>query len=292
MSISHITAGGLLALLVVSGCERPDHAREHRWDREDYSSRRDDSSDDDKSDKTEVFSSEAKSVENFEHIRFRGAAQLDISVGESPAFKVDGNQKRIKDISVHGNTLVINVTKSRGWFSRDDSGDLTIHVSVPKLTELESNGAGEISIKGLQGGDQRLELSGAHDVKAQGTLDKLDLKLSGAGAVDYTKVATADVKVQVNGAGEVKVQAKDSLHAEINGVGAVRYTGNPKHVNSELHGLGTIGAMDGAASITLGSSQSGDEDDSEAKPDSVPTPPNPKAPADDSTSESAKRTGE
>jgi hypothetical protein len=52
----------------------------------------------------------------------------------------------------------------------------------------------------------------------------------------------------VNGAGNVEVHATRSLRAEVNGVGAVRYAGDPAKVESELHGLGAITRRDGSAS--------------------------------------------
>ena len=142
-----------------------------------------------------------------------------------------------------GDTLVIDVAKSRGWFS--EHGRLKIIVTTPVLKSLESNGAGDIEINGLNGGDHELSLAGAHNVKAEGRVNKLTIELSGAGNVDYDKVVAADARVTVNGAGNVEVQATQSLRAEVNGVGAVRYSGDPGKVESELHGLGAITRRNG-----------------------------------------------
>jgi hypothetical protein len=62
--------------------------------------------------------------------------------------------------------------------------------------------------------------------------------------VDYHNVVVAEARVKVNGAGNVEVQATKSLRAEVNGVGAVRYSGDPSKVESELHGLGAITRRD------------------------------------------------
>jgi hypothetical protein len=188
-------------------------------------------------------------VEDFDRIRLRGAATLKITVGGPPTVQVSGSARRIKDVEVRGETLVINVSKSKGWF--EDNEHLKVTVTVPELKEIESDGAGEIDITGLNGGEQKLDLAGAHDVKAQGRLDKLEIKVSGAGNIDYTQVAAVDVEVQVRGAGNVEVNATESLDAEVNGVGAVRYTGKPKRVQSELRGFGTIAASDKADPVIV-----------------------------------------
>jgi Putative auto-transporter adhesin, head GIN domain len=163
-----------------------------------------------------------------------------ITVGPATSLNLDADERTLKNVEtrVKGDTLIIDVTKSHGWFS--DQGHLKIVVTTPTLKSLESNGAGDIEITGLNGGEQSLELAGAHNVKAEGRLDKLTVELAGAGNVDYHKVITGVARVTVNGAGNVEVNTTESLRAEVNGVGAVRYLGNPAKVESELHGLGAI----------------------------------------------------
>jgi hypothetical protein len=241
MNFSRPAAGALLAsLLLLSACERPEigSERETRTTRE---ARREAS----KERESAPSVAQARDIENFDSIELRGAAELVVNVGPATSLNLDGSERTLKQVETHvrGDTLVINVSKSRGWFG--DGGHLKVSITTPKLTSLESNGAGDIEIHGLNGGEQKLELAGAHNVKADGHLEKLKIELSGAGNVDYRNVVVADAKVTVNGAGNVEVHATQSLRAEVNGVGAVRYSGDPAKVESELHGLGAITRRDG-----------------------------------------------
>ena len=43
-----------------------------------------------------------------------------------------------------------------------------------------------------------------------------------------------------NGVGGVYVRASGTLSASVNGVGEIRYTGNPTHVDSQVNGVGRI----------------------------------------------------
>jgi len=234
MNFSRPAAVLLASCILLSACERPDteserisqHASERESERE---SRAESSS-----------ITQSRAVEDFQSIEMRGAAELIVKVGPAASLNLDASDRTLKHVEtrVSGNTLVIDLGKTRGWFS--EHGSLKVTVTTPALKSLESNGAGDIKITGLNGGDQELRLAGAHNVEAEGRLDKLTVVLSGAGNVDYHKVIAVDAKVTVNGAGNVEVQATQSLRAEVNGVGAVRYSGDPAKVESELHGLGAI----------------------------------------------------
>jgi len=231
-----LTAVALSALLFTAACERPEPPsandlqveHDNRSDRETRESR------------TAKTITQNRSVENFTAIELRGAAEVTVTIGPTAAVELEGRERTLErvDTKVRGETLVIDVAKTRGWFS--DFGHLKINITVPELKSLESNGAGEIDIKGLAGGEQRMRLAGAHEVKAEGMLDRLDIEVSGAGSVDYSKVVASEAKVRVNGAGSVEVHATELVDAEVNGVGTVQYAGEPKKVESNLHGLGSI----------------------------------------------------
>jgi prolipoprotein diacylglyceryltransferase len=114
-------------------------------------------------------------------------------------------------------------------------------ITTQKLTSLQSSGAGSIEITGLNGGDQTVRIAGAHNLEAHGQLDKLTVELDGAGNVDYGSVTSQEATIVVNGAGHVLVRPTQLLSATVNGIGAIHYKGEPQKVESNLHGIGTIG---------------------------------------------------
>lgn len=184
---------------------------------------------------------ESRDLGKYSAIDLRGAAELNIEVGPAESLKIEGSNFSVKNLrtEVRGNTLYINSKKS-GWAWFGDDDDLKLTIAMPSLTELRSAGAGNIRVRGLKGGEQLIKISGAHNLEADGTLDKLTIELDGAGNVDYGKVASQDATVTVNGAGHVLVRAAQNLQATMNGVGAIHYEGEPQKVSSNLHGIGTI----------------------------------------------------
>jgi hypothetical protein len=247
-----LPAAVLFATLgLLLGCERPEPGSEHtdRSERHDgWDDQKGERSDHEDEDRTVATIAQSRVVENFDSIEMHVAAAVVIKVGPAASLSIDADDRTLKylETRVKGDKLYIDVSKKHSWNS--NQSHLKITVTLPALKSLEADGAGDIEITGLNGGDQELELSGLQNIRAEGHLDKLKLKISGAGNVNYKKVIVANARVTVNGAGNVELHTTDSLHAEVNGVGMVTYTGNPSKVESELHGLGSIGRADKSTS--------------------------------------------
>jgi Putative auto-transporter adhesin, head GIN domain len=178
----------------------------------------------------------------FHTIDFHGVAELKIVVGQAPTVSVTGDEGAVKyvETTVRDGVLSLRTAEGRNWEWFSSSHQIKITITTPSLMVFESSGAGSVDIVGLSGGEQRIQISGAHNIKAAGKLDKLEINLNGAGNINYLDVDAQDVKVRVNGAGNVDVSPLQSLDAEVNGVGAVHYRGNPSKVISAVHGLGSI----------------------------------------------------
>lgn len=188
--------------------------------------------------------SERREVGSFDSISLEGAAKLEIRIGEPLSVLVSGNQASVGRVetSVSGDTLLIK-NKPRDWVIRNNSR-LTVQITLPKLESLELEGGNDVSLAGLHGGDTTIKAAGAANIKADGELDELTVRLAGAGHADLSKLAVTDAKVTVDGVGSVIVNPRESLDATMNGVGAIFYTGSPRKVNTRMNGLGTIARQD------------------------------------------------
>lgn len=188
--------------------------------------------------------SERRDVGSFDSINLKGAARLEIKIGEPLSVEVSGNEKTVArtEVNVSGSTLHIK-NKARDW-SIGQNSRLRVQITVPKLQSLEVEGGNDVSVAGLHGGDTAIKAAGATNITADGQLDELNVRLSGAGHADLSKLAVANAKVTVDGVGSVIVNPHESLDATMNGVGAIFYTGSPRQVNTRMNGLGTIARQD------------------------------------------------
>ena len=103
---------------------------------------------------------------------------------------------------------------------------------------MQVEGGAKIDLE-VKAEDIELVGEGGVLVQLKGVAEKLDVKLSGAGHVDAEDLRVNDASFKIEGVGTGSVHAVETLYAKIEGVGKVRYTGNPK-VTRDIEGLGSV----------------------------------------------------
>jgi hypothetical protein len=73
----------------------------------------------------------------------------------------------------------------------------------------------------------------------KGVAEKLEVTIKGAGHVSANELKTKDVSFVVAGFGTGSVYATKTLYAKIEGVGKLRYKGDPK-IDQYIDGLGSV----------------------------------------------------
>lgn len=212
-----------------------------------------------------------RQVGQFDALTLEGAAQLHIRVGEPASLVIQGTAAAVEAVQadVQGSTLRIH-SKPRNWFINQSRPRVTLLVGVPQLSTLRLEGGNDVRITGFDGGETQIRASGAVHLRGEGRLETLNVRLSGAGHADLGELLAQHVKVTVDGVGSVVVHPQEALDATMNGVGAIFYEGSPRHLSTQMNGVGTIG-------------QRRDEDDDEPQPgavdpDLMPTPVEPPVP--------------
>ncbi|MEP7313212.1 MAG: head GIN domain-containing protein [Pseudomonadota bacterium] len=182
-----------------------------------------------------------RGVDAFHSIELRGAATLDVLVGAQQSVVVEASadtQQRVSTAVRNGKLTVDH--KGGGWLWQPPPGELKLRITLPKLNSLTLNGAGKITVNGLDGGATSIVMSGAGEIEASGRLDTLTARINGAGSADLSRVQATDAEVVVNGAGSLSVNATGQLDAKLNGVGSITYEGTPRVLNSAINGVGSI----------------------------------------------------
>lgn len=73
-----------------------------------------------------------------------------------------------------------------------------------------------------------------------GSVTNLEVNLSGASKLDAKSLQAQTATVSLNGAAYGDVTVTDRLSASISGAGALTYGGNPKSVQENVSGAGSI----------------------------------------------------
>lgn len=190
-----------------------------------------------------VAASEARTVEDFSRIHAEGASVIEVEVKDGLArtveIKADDNLLRLIDTEVIDGVLEISPSAS---FS--PLGDVQVKITTPSLAGVHLEGANRLRLVIDSKADLEVHIEGAGRVHASGRIGKMTIHSEGAGSIDAAELIARAVDVWIEGAGRATVNATESLKAQIEGAGYVRYGGNPARVEKNVDGIGHISRID------------------------------------------------
>ena len=184
---------------------------------------------------------QTRSVAAFTTVSNTGPVSVHIEVGKAQSVTVSGGDELVGDLltEVVGNELKVHMRHDTTNFnSHRDS--LRVTITVPQLTAFTMAGAGETVITHMSGDSLDVRFGGAGSFKADGSVRNLTLNIGGVGSIDARELHAESATVHVGGVGSVKVWASTRLDASVGGVGSLTYYGDPKTVNTNGGGLGSI----------------------------------------------------
>ena len=184
---------------------------------------------------------ETRSVAPFTTISNSGPVNLHIEVGKAQSVRVSGSDDLVSDLQteVVGNELKLHMRRDTTNFNRHRD-ELNVTITMPQLTAFTMGGAGETTITHMSGDSLDVRFGGAGSLKADGTVRNLTMHVGGVGSIDTRELHAETATVNVGGVGSVKVWASARLDASLGGVGSLTYYGDPKTVNTNGGGLGSI----------------------------------------------------
>lgn len=184
---------------------------------------------------------QSRTVPPFTAIEVRGPVDMVVHVGKAQSIQLKGNDKflaRLQTRVVNGKLMIS--------FQKDEEhsikGDNKILLSMPALTSFHLEGAGSAELNNIRGNSVDLGFQGAGRLVANGSVGQLTLAAEGVGDVDTRSLLAHTAKVRFEGIGAVKVHASERLDATVQGMGSLNYYGNPRIVNKDVEGIGSVKA--------------------------------------------------
>ena len=179
---------------------------------------------------------EDRSISDFSALAVSGGYQIKWSSGK-PALTISTDQNLLPLIKtvVTGNTLQIdseqNLVPTKG---------ITIILTSASLADVNLTGAISLAARQLAGHDLKLESNGASDISVDGSVTNLEAHLSGASKLNAKSLQTQTATLSLDGASYSDITVADTLNASISGAGVLTYSGNPKSVEKNISGAGSI----------------------------------------------------
>jgi Putative auto-transporter adhesin, head GIN domain len=184
--------------------------------------------------------SQTRAVPPFSAVELAGDNLVTVHVGARQSVIVRAREDMLNHVTtrVRSDTLVIGNAPS----PHGTKGPMSVSVDVPSLTSLAiaTSGSGIVRVTGVNTPSFTVTLAGSGVLQASGTTTRLDVSLSGSGAVELQPLVARDVRAVLTGSGQIAVTAKDSLNASLPGNGAIRYAGDPARVATSVTGTGAI----------------------------------------------------
>jgi hypothetical protein len=138
-----------------------------------------------------------------------------------------------------GGVLRIDIVDRGIVIGPDPFDDARVKVSAGALDGVRVDGSGDVRLSGLDRDALELEIDGAGDIEATGTVGNLIATIQGAGDANLSGLEARIARVTVEGAGDAQLNVTDTLDVAVRGAGDVSYRGDPS-VRSSVEGAGDL----------------------------------------------------
>ncbi len=167
--------------------------------------------------------------------------KITVNAGVHQSFKIIGDENIVPLVQ----TKVINGVLQIGSDSSfDTKTESEIIIEIESIASFTFDGVGESVINNLNEDSFICTLNGVGSCKLFGKADKLEISVNGVGSVNAQNLIANNVIASLNGVGSAEVYAIRSLDASANGIGGLKYYGNPEELNLNNSGLGGISKGD------------------------------------------------
>jgi hypothetical protein len=204
-------------------------------------------------------------VSNFTTIRSSVVGNIEVRQASLTSVTAEGSEAMLDllDVKMNNQTLVLKMEDRLMKRIRNNANKLTIYVSTPFLTHIDSEGVGNITIKGnfdtpeliiesdgvgninadyLNADKVKIDSEGVGNISIGGNAESLDINSEGVGNINTRELITPNAIVISEGVGNISCYASEYLKINSEGIGNVTYYGKPKDTNLNKDGIGKIKA--------------------------------------------------
>jgi len=180
--------------------------------------------------------SERRKIEEITTIDATGALQIEWASG-APSLAITTDENILPHIhtEISGQTLKIysdgSIAPTKG---------VQIVVTTSALDRLDLTGAVHVTAQKVSAASFSISGAGATSVDIDGHATDLAVSLTGASRLHATALRARSAKVSLVGASSGDVFVTDALDATVTGAGSLTYTGEPKSVERQVTGAGSI----------------------------------------------------
>ncbi len=180
---------------------------------------------------------EKREVSNFRAVDVGGVFKVEITIQKDFDIQIEADDNLLQYIEteIDGETLEISTSKRIST-----QNPIIVRIGTPDIENIEVSGASSLTLGNLNNDSLEVDLSGASNVKIEGTTKNLVIDLSGASRVNAENLQAENVSVDASGASKADVFASNKLEADLSGASKVAYSGSPKELIKKTSGASKI----------------------------------------------------
>jgi Putative auto-transporter adhesin, head GIN domain len=184
-----------------------------------------------------IAATQRRTVPSFTAVDLAGSNAVTVSIGERQAVVVRADDNLIDFVTTDVQRGILVLGTAGSFTARSP---MTVDVTVPTLDTVVLSGSGIVIVEGMTGEHVAVRVPGSGVLGMSGTVERLDVSLSGSGDVRLQELIARDVAATLSGSGRLQVHATRSLDASVPGSGVIMYDGEPTSVTSDVSGSGVI----------------------------------------------------
>jgi hypothetical protein len=184
-----------------------------------------------------IAKTEKRTVPAFDSLDVNYAGAIEVRSQEQESLKISGDDNIIPFITTEVKQGTLYIQSSKGYSPRQN---LKVIIGTPDLKRFVFDGVGEANLSNVKNDRIEIDIRGVGSFKASGETKEANITLSGVGNVDAKNLRAVNATVDSNAVGNVDLYVTEKLDVKASGVGAVNYYGNPKIVNRQAEGIGKI----------------------------------------------------
>lgn len=191
------------------------------------------------------YTREVRTIGSLPHLAVNGSMQVEVRVGPAPSLLVEADSNLLPLIRTEtsGDTLRISSERIR------TNNPVHIVYTVPRLTGVQSNGSGRITVDGLNGAPLQAQVNGSGVLELAGEVAQLDAQMNGSGRLEANRLRAGGADLSSNSSGTMYAGDLRGEHATIgvHGSGKVQARGAVRYLMVKVTGSGSAD-LDGLSS--------------------------------------------
>lgn len=180
---------------------------------------------------------EARSLAGFERLVVGDAVDVSVRYGPSYSVEVEADDNLLSRVETRSAGGILDVGVSGSYSSQRAP---LVRITMPRLSRVELSASSSADIRGFRSPSLYLSSNGSGNFHVVGQASAVQVEMSGSGHANLSALDAGTAAVQVNGSGSARVRARQTLSAEVNGNGLIRYSGPATLIERTVHGPGAI----------------------------------------------------